>query len=274
LSSFALIIIAIGLFPNLILEKIIVPAAEMLKYEGYAMDHLYHFHFFEWHPLQAMIVVSVLALVIYLPGVYRRWFDWTPPPWFSIYALLYKPLTHYLMSLTCRAGVAVDSSIDNAYNRTGTIARGWCSFIGDFDQGLDRFYLKWGDVGRKMADRSRDMDTRLDQFYQKSGEAARKIADKSADMDHALDNAYTETGKAAQKLAKQSTDIDRALNVAYDQAGQKAKKEMERRIAAKSQKDRSTDPSRWTTKNLSFDNLLLVLVLGIVLLIIFYFGRS
>ncbi len=274
LSSFALIIVAIGLFPNLILEQIIVPAAEMLKYEGYAMDHLYHFHFFEWHPLEAMIIVAVLALIIYIPGAYRRWFDWQPPPWLSIYALIYQPLTHYLMAFTCRTGVIVDSSVDKAYDRSGGIARSWCNFIGDFDQGLDRFYLKWGIVGRKLADRSRDMDTKLDQFYEQSGAAARKLADKSADMDSALDQAYLKTGQAAQKLAKQSSDFDRALNVVYDQAGHKAREEMEKRLEARKERDHSKDQSRWTTKNLSFDNLLLMLVLGVVLLIIFYFGRS
>jgi hydrogenase-4 component B len=274
LSSFALIIVAIGLFPNLILERIIVPAAEMLKYEGYAMDHLYHFYFFEWHPLEAMIIVAALALIIYIPGAYRRWFDWQPPTWLSIYALIYQPVTHYLMALTCRTGVIVDSSVDKAYERTGGIARSWCSLIGDFDQSLDRFYLKWGVVGRKLADRSRDMDARIDQLYEQSGAAARKLADKSADMDSALDQAYLKTGQAAQKLAKQSSDFDRALNVVYDQAGHKAREEMEKRLEARKEKDRSKDQSRWTTKNLSFDNLLIILVLGVVLLIIFYFGRS
>lgn len=274
LSSFALIIVAIGLFPNLILERIIVPAAEMLKYEGYAMDHLYHFYFFEWHPLEAMIIVAALALIIYIPGAYRRWFDWQPPTWLSIYALIYQPVTHYLMALTCRTGVIVDSSVDKAYERTGGIARSWCSIIGDFDQSLDRFYLKWGVVGRKLADRSRDMDARIDQLYEQSGAAARKLADKSADMDSALDQAYLKTGQAAQKLAKQSSDFDRALNVVYDQAGHKAREEMEKRLEARKEKDRSKDQSRWTTKNLSFDNLLIILVLGVVLLIIFYFGRS
>lgn len=274
LSSFAMLIVAIGLFPNLILERLIVPAAEMLKYEGYAMDHLYHFHFFEWHPLEAMVIVGVLALIIYIPGAYRGWFEWKPPTWLSIYALIYQPVTHYLLAFTSRTGMFVDSSVDKAYDRSGGAARSWCNFIGNFDQGLDRFYLKWGEIGRKVADRSRDMDAKLDQFYEKSGTAARKIADKSADMDSALDKAYLKTGRAAQKLAKQSSDLDRALNVVYDQAGQKARKEVEKRLESQKEKDRSKDQAQWTTKNLSFDNLLLVLVLGVVLMIIFYFGRS
>ncbi len=274
LCIFALIIVAIGLFPNLILEKVIVPAAELLKYEGYAMDHLRHFYFFEWHPLEAMVIVAVLALIIYIPGAYRRWFDWKPPSWLSIYALIYRPVTHFLMALTCRTGVLVDTSVDQAYGRSGEIARSWCDFFGDFDQGLDRFYLKWGIVGRKLVERSRDMDARIDQLYEKSGAAARKLADKSADMDNALDKAYLKTGQAAQKLAKRSGDFDRALNVVYDQAGQKAKEEMEKRLEARKGKEHRRDQTRWTTKNLSIDNLLLILVLGVVLLIIFYFGRS
>ncbi len=273
LSSFALIIIAIGLFPNLILERVLVPAAEMLKYEGYAMEHLYHFHFFEWQPLEAMLIVIALALIIYIPGAYRRWFDWKPPAWLSIYALIYQPLTHLLMAFTCRAGVLVDSSVDNAYNRSGILARTWCNYVGSFDSGLDRFYEKSGKAARGLADRSTDMDAKIDQFYEKSGEMARKLADRSAEMDSALNEAYTKTGKAAQNLAKHTSDMDRAINVVYDQAGKKARDQVEKKLAEKKERPARGGSSRWNTKNLSFDNLLLVLVLGVVLFVIFYFGR-
>lgn len=273
LSSFALIIIGIGLFPNLILERILVPAAEMLKYEGYAMDHLYHFLFFEWQPLEAMLIVVIIALVIYLPGAYFQWFDWKPPWWLSIYALIYLPITHWLMVLTGRAGVLVDSSVDNAYSRSGILARAWCRYVGNFDKGLDSFYEKSGKAARKLADRSTDMDSKIDQFYEKSGEMARKLADRSTEMDSALNQAYLKTGKAARKLAKQTSDVDRVLNVVYDKAGQKARDQMEKRLTEKKGKPGRGDSSRWNTKNLSFDNLLLVLVLGVVLFVIFYFGR-
>jgi len=274
LTTFAAIIVAIGLFPNFILERFLVPPAEFLKYEGYAMDHLYHFNFFEWHPVEAMLVVIILAVVIYLPGAYRNWFSWQPPPWLSIYALLYRPLTHRLMILTCKAGLILDSSVDNAYNQSGSAARNMCDYVGNIDHGLDSFYHKWGLIGSKLAERSRDMDQKLDGFYQRSGQAARKLADKSADMDSALDKAYQKTGKAAQNLAKQSSDLDKAINVVYDQAGKKTRDEVEKRLAGKQEKHDKAESDKWSTKNLSFDNLLLVLVLGIVLFIIFYFGRS
>ncbi len=274
LSTFAAIIIAIGLFPNYILERFLVLPSEVLKYEGYAMDHLYHFNFFEWHPLEAMLIVVILALVIYVPGLYRNWFNWQPPPWLSIYALLYRPLTNRLMILTCKAGLVLDSTVDSVYNQSGNAARNVCDFVGNVDHGLDSFYKKWGLIGSKLAESSKDMDEKLDKLYQRSGKAARKLADKSADMDSALDKAYKKTGKAAQNLAKHSNDLDKALNVAYDKAGKKTRDEVEKHLAGKNKKQDKDESDKWTTKNLSFDNLLLVLVLGIVLIVIFYFGRS
>jgi len=274
LSTFALIIIAIGLFPNQILERILVPAAERLGYEGYAMDHLYHFNFFEWMPLEAMLIVIVLAIVIYVPAAYRGWFDWKPPWWLSVHAIIYRPFTYRLLDFTCRAGVLVDSSVDSAYDRSGKAARTWCNYVGNVDSGLDRFYEKSSKAARKLADKSTDMDSKLDQFYEKSGEAARKMADRSTDMDSALNKAYEKTGKAAKKLADQTSDAERKLDGVYDQAGKKAREQVERRFSEKKDKKGRFDPKKWSTKNLSFDTLLLVLVLGIVLLVIFYFGRS
>ncbi len=272
LAVFALIITAIGIFPNYILERFLVPPAAALGYHGYAMDHLYHFHFFEWHPIEAMVIVIVLALIIYIPGAYRNWFNWQPPPWLSIYALFYQPLTHRLMVFTCKAGLILDSTVDKAYDQSGSAARSMCDYVGSADQKLDKIYHKWGLIGSKLAEKSRDMDSRLDQFYERSGKAARKLADKSAEMDSALDEAYKKTGKAAQKLARQSSELDKAINTAYDAAGRKTKEEVEKRLAGKEEKEK--ERSQWTTKNLSFDNLLIILVLGIVLFIIFYFGRS
>lgn len=274
LSFFSAVIIAIGLFPNFILERFLVPPAVQLGYHGYAMDHLYHFNFFDWEMLQAMVVVVILALIIYIPANYRNWFDWRPPAWLSVYALIYQPLTHRLMALTCKAGLAIDSTVDKAYNQSGNVARNMCDYVGNADNRLDNLYHRWGLIGSKLAEKSRDMDEKLDNFYQQSGKAARKLADKSAEMDSALDQAYQKTGKTAQKLTRQTTEIDRALNSAYDQAGQRARAGVEKRLAGDKDEDKQKSREQWSTKNLSFDNLLLVLVLGVVLFIIFYFGRS
>jgi hydrogenase-4 component B len=273
LVSFALVITAIGLFPNFVLGKIIVPAASILHYEGHAMEHLHHFHFFDWHPLEAMLIVIVLALIIYIPGAWRGWFEWKPPWWLSIYALFYRPVTEKLVAATCRIGVLVDSSVDNAYNRSGSYARGLCSYVVDIDEGIDNFYTSSGKAARRLADRSTEMDAGLDRLYEKSGKAARHLADRSTEMDSALDETYRKSGRAAQKLARQTTALDKALNKAYDQAGQKTREEMGKMLAEKKDKEDRQERRKWNIKNLSFDNLLLVLVLAVVLFIVFYFSR-
>ncbi|MDY6826716.1 MAG: complex I subunit 5 family protein [Bacillota bacterium] len=248
LVSFALVITGIGLFPNFVLEKIIIPAASILHYEGPVMEHLHHFHFFEWPPLEAMLIVIALALIIYIPGAWRGWFEWKPPWWLSIYAIIYKPVTEKLVAATCRMGVLVDSSVDNVYNRSGSYARKLCSYVVNIDEGIDNFYAS-------------------------SGKAARHLADRSTEMDSALDETYRKTGRAAQKLARQTTDMDKALNKVYDQAGQKTREEMEKMLAEKKNKEDRRERRKWSIENLSFDNLLLVLVLAVVSLIIFYFSR-
>lgn len=274
LGLFALFITGIGIFPNLILERVLVPAAELLGYEGYAMDHLYHFHFFEWHPIEAMVIVIILALLIYVPAAYRGWFNWKPPWWLSVHALVYSPVTNRLLDFTCRSGVFVDSSIDTAYDKSGVAARKMCSYFGSLDSGIDNFYEQSGKTARKLADRSTDMDAKLDDFYEQTGKMARKVADRSTEMDSALNEAYLKTGEAAKKLAEQTSDAERKLDSVYDKAGSKARQQMEKRLSEKKEKRGFFDSSKWSTKNLSFDTLLLVMVLGIVLLVIFYFGRA
>ncbi|HED23930.1 MAG TPA: NADH dehydrogenase, partial [Firmicutes bacterium] len=170
LVSFALLITGVGLFPNFVLERIIVPAASLLHYEGYAMEHLHHFHFFEWHPLEAMLIVIILAIIIYIPGAWRGWFEWKPPWWLSIYAVIYQPITEKLVAATCRMGVLVDSSVDNAYNRSGSYARELCRYVVDIDRGIDKLYTSSGKAARKLADRSAEMDSALDETYRKTGQ--------------------------------------------------------------------------------------------------------
>ncbi|MEW5783876.1 MAG: complex I subunit 5 family protein [Bacillota bacterium] len=306
LSSFALIIIGIGLFPNLLLEKLILPAAARFGFEGQAMDHLAHFNFFEHHPLEAMLVVVLLAAALYLPGAYRGWFNWTPPQWLSIHALLYRPLTNLLMSAVCRGGSLVDLAVGRLYDRSGSVARLWCRYIGDFDGVLDRFYEHTGKAARGLADRSCSMDRALDQAYSKTGLLARLLADRTSDLDHALDEAYGKTGQAARRLVDRTSDLDHALDEAYVKAGDSARKLVDRtaeldhaldeayvkagdsarRLAGKSSTwdqhpeppgaataKRSWNPAQWNIKNLNFDNLLLAAVLGVILFVVFYYGR-
>jgi formate hydrogenlyase subunit 3/multisubunit Na+/H+ antiporter MnhD subunit len=307
LGAFSLLILGIGLFPNLVLEKVILPAAHLLGFEGYGMKHLAHFHFFELHPLEAMGVVLVLALVIYLPGALRGWFNWAPPRWLSIHALLYQPLTRLFMLAVCRGGSFLDLAVGKIYDNSSSAARLWCRYIGDIDTSLDRLYERSGQVARGLADRSNRVDQALDEAYAKTGRAARRLVDRTTDLDHALDEAYAKTGQAARRLVDRAGDFDHALDQSYETAGRIARGlaregkrfdevldeaytkagEGARRLAGKGREWENEqsrlreagsapsrwNPSQWNIKNLNFDSLLLAAVLGVILFIIFYYGR-
>ncbi len=280
LSVFAVIIIAIGLFPNLILEKLIYPAALRMGYEGYAMNHLAHFNFFEWEMLKPMVIVVVLAAVIYLPGSIRGWFNWVPPRWLSIYTLIYQPLTHLIMTAICRGGNLMDSSVNQLYNSSGTTARNLCRYVGEFDASIDHLYQRSGEAARGLADRSSRMDRALDEAYSKTGQAARRLVDRTSDFDHALDEAYTKTGQSARRLVDRTGDLDHSLDEAYTKAGDSARKLVGKSVdwdgktrEESSDRPKRWEPSQWNIKNLNFDTLLLATVLGVVLLVIFYYGR-
>ncbi len=128
LCTFAALVLVIGFFPNLVLEKVLLPAADLLEFTGPEMAHLHHFNFFAWHPLQAMLVVVLLALFIYLPAASRGWFEWTPPPWLSIQALVFRPLPRLVLAFFFR-----DINIDD-------IAMGQFYEHGDSDALNSKFY--------------------------------------------------------------------------------------------------------------------------------------
>ncbi len=133
LSGFALTIILIGLFPNYLLDKIIIPAAALIGFSGQGMEHMAHFNFFEWHPLQAVLVVVILALFIYIPGVSKGWFDWVPPKWFSIQYLVLQPLPRFFLSFFFRDISINDMAVGQFYEREETEKIQSRYNVGDFD---------------------------------------------------------------------------------------------------------------------------------------------
>ncbi len=115
---FAALVLGIGIFPNFLLDRLILPAARLLDFAGSSIDYLFSFQFFEWHPLEAMLVVVLLSLFIYLPGVSRGWFEWTPPPWLSIQRLIFQPLPRLVLSFFFREVNIDDMALGQFYDHS------------------------------------------------------------------------------------------------------------------------------------------------------------
>lgn len=204
LSVFAALVLGIGLYPNLILEKILLPASQILGFYGSGMDHLAHFHFFEWHPLQAVLIVVIVAVFIYLPAMSRDWFEWIPPWWLSIQALVLQPIPRLFMAFFFRNininDMAVGQFYDHAEDNT------WHT----------KYYL--------------------------------------SDFEQAPDDSHDEAGQSAYSMVGKGIERERRLREQYKGA-------------------LFWDQEQWNIKNLNFDNLLLVFVLGVVLFIVFSYSQ-
>lgn len=268
LASFSLVILALGLFPNLFLEKVILPVAASLGFAGHGLEHLAHFHFFDRHPLAAMLVVAVLAAALYLPGALWGWFNWTPPPWLSIHYLIYRPLAGLLLAAVCRGGSLLDGAVGWFYDRSGAAARRWCGFAGDIDCTLDHLYALSGRAARGLAERAGDLDRGLDRVYESGGRLARKLAEKSGDLDRVVDSAYDGTGRAARRLAERAVNLDRSLNRAYEKAGAPARLLLRRRAEPERQGEKRRHPAWWI-----IERLLLLAVLTAIIFVIIYCGK-
>ncbi len=161
LAVFAALVLGIGIFPNLVLERLLLPAASLLGFTGAGMDHLSHFNFFEWHPLEAILVVVLLALFIYLPAVSRGWFEWTPPPWLSVQALFIRPLPRLVMSFFFRDASINDMALGQFYEHAESDNTYQQYYLSDLEQEPDHSQDEAGQSAYCMAGKGLARDRQL-----------------------------------------------------------------------------------------------------------------
>lgn len=256
--------ILFGAYPQLV--------APLLPYTT-AVDNVYSYDGM-WASMQLIIAGSLLFLNI--SAILKRGIHL--PPVFSIEYLIFNPLGNLLFKRFCQYGSVIDSSVDSFYMKSGKSLYEFCRYITTLDKSVDRAFEKSAQFGRSLADRTRYLDQAIDDGYSKTGDVARRLANRSRDLDRALDESYHRAGDAARGLANRSQDLDQALDESYARSG-----EMVRRVAAgagegsegeeRRKRRMPWNPVEWSTKNLNFDTLILALLLGAILVVIFYAGR-
>lgn len=314
----ALFMLAIGLQPDFFVQNFVLASTYVFTFEPYGIEHVARLDFFSYHPLEAALIVIVLALLFYLP--INRWklFDKQLPQGLSLENLLLLPLVRLVFRMTCHLGASLDQSLNQLYFGLGGRFLNFCRYIGSFDSNLDSFfekssrnvykmmersrqlddalneaYEKTGYTARDFAGRSSQLDGALNRAYESTGRAARGLADRTTRFDRALDSTYMATGRAARNLAEKTTRFDRMLDQTYESSGKTAQKlagktlrlekvEVKEPAAATAEREAQAqrgrragfNPLEWNIKNINFDQLLMVLMLGIVIFILFYYGRA
>lgn len=198
----------------------------------------------------------------------------------------------------CRYVGSFDSNLDSFFEQSSRKVYRLMERSRELDDALNEAYEKTGSTARDFADRSSRLDGALNRAYESTGRAARGLADRTAHFDKALDKTYAATGRAARNLAEKTTRFDRALDKTYESSSKTAQKlagktlRLERvevkepaptaapdgreKAEAGDRKGRrpAFNPLEWNIKNINFDQLLMVLMLGIVIFILFYYGRA
>ncbi len=231
--------IILGVYPQLVTP--LIPYASSVV-GIYSLDGI-------WGAVR--LVIAGLLLFLNLAGILQRGIHL--PPWVSVEYMIFNPLGKALFKRFCQYGQTLDSSVDNFYMKTGRSMYEFCQYITTLDKSIDSAFQKSAEAGRSLAERTRYLDEAIDEGYSKTGDAARNFADRTRRFDQSIDEGYVKTGEAMRRMAERS--------------------EGEQEEDEKSFRRPRFNPIEWTTKNLNFDQLILALLLGAVLVVIFYTGR-
>ncbi len=281
-------VLLVGLQPHYAMEGLIIPSAKAFTFEPYSIKHITGFPFFSAASLEAAMVVLLLALFLYLPVVRLGLLTRPLPRWFSIEYLLFAPLARLAFVVLLRSGGALDRGVNRFYFALASRFLNLCSALSIFDNRVDCFYSSSGQRVRYLVESFRQVDDSLNEAYAATGKVARELAERTTNLDEALDNSYEQAGEFARRLAARSSELDEALDQGYEKAGLAARRlvdkgrgdagETEAAEAAGRERKRGLlsgiNPQEWNIRNLSFDSLLLAVMLGLVIFVLLFFARG
>lgn len=113
MSAIALFIVAIGLFPNYILQKLIVPELYMIAYDpDFIAHYVEHVQFFALHDLLTMVIIVGLGFAIFIFGKKFNLFHLHFPKWLKLEYILFYPL-NFLMRFSCKLMYGDQCPIDS-----------------------------------------------------------------------------------------------------------------------------------------------------------------
>ena len=264
LGIFGTAILAIGMFPQFLLNNVVVPAMQGFTYDSYTVAHIPDVHVFNWYDIKGMLIVLGVAIPLYLILDHYKLMEWKAPDWLSVEYLVYRPAAHFFIHTCCNFGTQFDTAINTAYLKTGKVTAEMCNYVNMFDSSINDAYEKSGGVARRLAERTERFDGALNDAYEKSGSVAKRLAERTEQFDSSLNNAYEKSGEVAKKLANKTAELDGALDDMYEKSGERSLSLWDKLRGR---------PSDWNIKNLNFDSLLMALMLGLFLFALIYYTK-
>ncbi|MBS4023855.1 MAG: NADH dehydrogenase [Dethiobacter sp.] len=155
-GSFAAIILAGGLLPGRVIEKIIIPMSRGFSYDSYAVAHLTDINVWNSHDLSGIAVSLAMGIVVFAI-LQPRNFAFPLPLWLSIETRLYKPVLGRLLLILTYVGWLIETIVEGSL--VGSI--GPLSHLTRSTRTFERKALPWAgesalQAGRVIRDRSYD----------------------------------------------------------------------------------------------------------------------
>lgn len=139
MGGLAMLIIGVGLKPNFILDKFIIPAARTMTYDPKFIDkYLGHMNFFNSYDLMGMVWVYLMGAVIFYLGIKFHLFHLHFPEWLKVEYIVFYPLNK-ILQLTCKVMVKGESvSLDKGGDAIHGVGAALSALSEHHDEKADR----------------------------------------------------------------------------------------------------------------------------------------
>jgi len=102
MGAIAIIIVSIGLFPNVLLNDFILPAVRSTTYDpAFIQKYLVSMNFFNTADMLNMVWIYVFGAAIFIMGIKYHWFHLHMPKWLKLEYIMFYPINR-LMHLFCK----------------------------------------------------------------------------------------------------------------------------------------------------------------------------
>ncbi len=108
----ALGIIVMGLFPNVLLSRLVLPAARGFSYDSYGLNYLAKIDLFVAYDLRNIAVAVGLGLLLFAVFSLTKAFAYRPPGWLSVESLVYIPAIKGLNRAFTYSGRLLETAVD------------------------------------------------------------------------------------------------------------------------------------------------------------------
>lgn len=145
LGVFCLAVLAVGLFPYALWERLVLPA---VAGQGFVMYHPGNWGWWRWKPVSSALTSLGLGAVVYLVSARFGWFDRRYPVSWSVEGLLVLPILRVLGGADRLVDRVMNRGLENGYGRLCCWLKGLMQGVGWAERAIDAGYSRVGDGTR------------------------------------------------------------------------------------------------------------------------------